>query len=128
MSTNAPATVYFSDMAYAAYESGQTLPAKMKRQLEASGLAAKVKGKSVAIKIHVGADLGYSTIPPVFMRILAEFIQRSGGDCFFVDHYIADRRPHLRGYTAESIGAPVLEASGHLGKYIYEIGVDYKTF
>ena len=128
MANNTPSAVYFSDMSYTAYEAQQTLPARMKRQLAASGLGGKVKGKSVAIKIHVGSDLGYTTIPPVFMRILAEFIQSNGGDCFFVDHYIASRRPEQRGYTAESLGAPVLEASGHLGKYIYTLPVDFHTF
>ena len=128
MANKAPSTVYFSDMAYAAYEAKQTLPAKLGRQLAASGLGGKVRGKSVAIKVHVGADLGYSTIPPVFMRVLAEFVKENGGDCFFVDHYIASRRPELRGYTAESLGAPVLEGCGHLGKYYYTKKVDYKAF
>ena len=128
MAKKPPSTVYFSDMAYAAYEPGQTLPAKLRRQLASSGLGDKVDGKSVAIKIHVGANLGYTTIPPIFMRVLAEFIQQNGGDCFFVDHYIASRRPEQRGYTAESLGAPVLEGCGHLGKYIYTKDVDYKSF
>jgi uncharacterized Fe-S center protein len=120
--------VYFSDMAYAAYEANQTLPRKMERQLEASGLGDKVKGKNIAIKIHVGSEIGYSTIPPVFMRLLADFVKAHGGNCFFTDHYIAERHPEHRGYTQESIGAPIVEASGHLGKYIYTKEVSWKTF
>jgi uncharacterized Fe-S center protein len=120
--------VYFSDMAYAAYEASQTLPRKMERQLEASGLGDKVKGKSVAIKIHVGSEIGYSTIPPVFMRLLADFVKAHGGNCFFTDHYIAQRHPEHRGYTQESIGAPIVEAAGHLGKYIYTKEINWKTF
>ncbi|MDR1892758.1 MAG: DUF362 domain-containing protein [Oscillospiraceae bacterium] len=123
-----PSTVYFSDMAYSAYEAGQTLPKKMERQLDKSGLGERVRGKSVAIKIHVGAELGYSTIPPVFLRLLATFVTDRGGNPFFVDHYIASRHPEQRGYTQESLGAPVLEAAGHLGKYLYEMPVDFKTF
>jgi uncharacterized Fe-S center protein len=120
--------VYFSNMAYSAYEADQTLPRKMGRQLEASGLGDKVTGKSVAVKIHVGSELGYSTIPPVFMRILAAFVKEHGGNCFFVDHYIASRHPEHRGYTQESLGAPVLEAAGHLGKYLYTKEAAYKSF
>ena len=123
-----PSKVYFSDMAYSAYEADQTLPRKLGRQLKASGLAKKVKNKKVAIKIHVGSGIGYTTIPPVFMRVLASFIKDSGGDCFFTDHYIAHRHPEQRGYTQESLGAPVIEASGHLGKYIYTKEVEWKTF
>ena len=120
--------VYFSDMAYSMYEPDQTLPRRLERQLKASGLAKKVKNKKVAIKIHVGSNIGYSTIPPVFMRLAASFVKDSGGDCFFTDHYIADRHPERRGYTQESLGAPVIEAAGHLGKYLYTREVDWKTF
>jgi uncharacterized Fe-S center protein len=120
--------VYFSDMAFSAYEADQTLPRKMERQLRASGLAKKVKNKKVAIKVHVGSGVGYSTIPPVFMRLLATFVKEGGGDCFFTDHYIADRHPEYRGYTQESLGAPIIEAAGHLGKYIYTKEVDWRTF
>jgi uncharacterized Fe-S center protein len=120
--------VYFSDMAYSAYEADQTLPRKLVRQLEASDLGNKVRGKSVAIKIHVGSEIGYSTIPPVFMRLLAEFVKSQGGNCFFTDHYIALRHPEQRGYTQESIGAPIVEAAGHLGKYLYTREVDWKDF
>ena len=121
-------TVYFSNMAYSAYEADQTLPCKLVRQLKVSGLGKKVKNKKVAIKIHVGSEIGYSTIPPVFMRLLADFIKENGGDCFFTDHYIASRHPERRGYTQESIGAPIIEAAGHLGKYLYAKEVDWKTF
>jgi uncharacterized Fe-S center protein len=82
----------------------------------------------VCIKIHVGSNVGYSTIPPVFMRILSDFVKEHGGDCFFTDHYIESRHPENRGYTKESIGAPILEGCGHLGKYIYTLDFDYKTF
>jgi uncharacterized Fe-S center protein len=63
----------------------------------------------------------------VFFRLLSEFVKEHGGNCFFGDHYIEERHPEYRGYTRESVGAPVLEAAGHLGKYIYTIDADYKT-
>ena len=120
--------VYFSDMAYSAYEADQTLPRKLERQLKASGLGKKLKNKKTAIKIHVGSEIGYSTIPPVFMRILAAFVKDHGGDCFFTDHYISHRHPENRGYTQESLGAPIVEGAGHLGKYLYTKEVDWKSF
>jgi uncharacterized Fe-S center protein len=120
--------VYFSNMAYSAYESDQTLPRKFQRQLEKTGLGDKLKDKNVAVKIHVGSEIGYTTIPPVFMRLLAQFVKDHGGNCFFTDHYIASRHPEHRGYTQESLGAPVLESAGHLGKYLYTKDVDFKSF
>ena len=55
-------------MAYSRYEADQTLPAKFERLLKKSGLGEKVKGKKVAIKMHVGSGITFSTIHPVFVK------------------------------------------------------------
>lgn len=65
--------VLFAPMSFNRFDADQTLPARFKRLLEASTLAEIVKKKSVAIKMHVGDNLTYSTIPPVFVRILVDF-------------------------------------------------------
>ena len=123
-----PSTVLFAPMAFSRYDADQTLPAKFKRLLPLTGLAGKVNGKTVAIKMHVGDHLGYSTIPPVFIRILVAFIKENGGDCIITDHYIQGRHPENRGYTEATLGCPILEACGHLGRYVYNRTVDYKSF
>ena len=89
--------VLFAPMAYARYEASQTLPAKFDRLLKKRGLAEKVAGKTVAIKMHVGSGITYSTIPPVFVRKLVDFIHNAGGDCFITDHYVYKRHPEQRG-------------------------------
>ncbi|MBP7402431.1 MAG: DUF362 domain-containing protein [Clostridia bacterium] len=123
-----PATVLFSPNSFDAYEADQTLPARFVRILETSGLASRVKGKSVAIKMHVGSSIGYSTIPPVFVRKLVEYIKTAGGDCFITDHYISDRHPASRGYGEDVLGCPVLDGCGYLEKYYYTKPVDFKGF
>ncbi len=120
--------VLFAPMAFTRYEASQTLPEKFTRLLKKSGLSEKVNGKKVCIKMHVGSGIGYSTIPPVFARKLADFIKESGGECFFTDHYVASRHPENRGYTEEALGAPVIDDCGYFGKYFYTKEVDYKTF
>ena len=75
-----PSNVLFAPMAYTRYEASQTLPEKFSRLLEKSGLGDKVNGKSVAIKMHVGSGITYSTIPPVFVRKLVDFVHKHGGD------------------------------------------------
>ncbi|MGI6203290.1 MAG: DUF362 domain-containing protein [Eubacteriales bacterium] len=119
--------VLFAPVAYSRYEESQTLPAKFDRLLEASGLAERVKDKSVAIKMHVGCGTSYSTIPPVFVRKLVNFVKKNGGNCFITDHYIASRNPGMRGYTEEYVGAPVIDACGYFGKYYYTKEVDYRS-
>ena len=123
-----PGKVLFSSMAYARYEAGQTLPAKFERMLKQSGLAEKVNGKKVAIKMHIGDGVTYSTIPPVFVRSLVKFVQDSGAECFITDHYVYRRHPERRGYTADNLGCPVLDDCGYFGKYYYTKEVDFKSF
>ena len=43
--------------------------------------------------------MNYSTIPPVFVRKLVDFIKSNKGDCFITDHYVYRRHPERRGYT-----------------------------
>ena len=119
--------VLFAPMKYARYEATQTLPAKFGRMLEKSPLGDMVNGKKVAIKMHVGDGITYSTIPPVFITILVDYIHKHGGDCFITDHYISSRHPERRGYTEANLGCPILESTGYMGKYFYEKDVDYKT-
>ncbi len=120
--------VLFAPMAFTRYESSQTLPEKFSRLLKQTGLSEKVKGKTVAIKMHVGSGITYSTIPPVFVRKLVDFIRENGGDCFITDHYVYQRHPEQRGYTESNLGCPVLDDCGYFGKYYYEKDVDFKTF
>jgi len=120
--------VLFSPMAFSKYEASQTLPEKFSRLLDKSGLAAKVKGKTVAIKMHVGAGVTYSTIPPVFVRKLVKFIKDNGGNCFITDHGVYGRHPEERGYTESNLGCPVLDDCGFLNKYFYTKDVDFKGF
>ena len=122
------ATVLFAPMAYSRYESSQTLPVKFDRLLKKSGLGEKVNGKKVAIKMHVGDNVGYSTIPPIFVRKLVSFIKENGGDCFITDHYVYRRHPEVRGYTESNLGCPVLDDCGYFGKYFYTKDVSFKTF
>ena len=118
--------VKFSSMAFSHWDVNETLPAKFKRLLENSDLAGRINGKSVAIKMHVGGNLNYSTIPPVFVRILVDYVKKSGAKCFITDHYVSGRHPEERGYTSSTLGCEVLEGAGFFGKYFYTHEVDFK--
>ena len=118
--------VKFSSMAYSKWDANETLPAKFKRMLEGSDLAGRIKDKSVAIKMHVGGHLNYSTIPPVFVKILVDYVKKSGARCFITDHYIHGRNPGDRGYTASNLGCEILEGAGFFDRYFYTHKVDFK--
>ncbi|MDR0841157.1 MAG: DUF362 domain-containing protein [Christensenellaceae bacterium] len=119
--------VLFAPMGFSRYDIDQTLPSRFERLLQKSELGDMVQGKTVAIKIHVGDRMTFSTIPPVFLRILVNFVQAHGGDCFICDHAIAERQPENRGYTQSTLGCPVLDDCGHLNKYYYTKQVELRT-
>ena len=85
-----------------------------------------VRGKSVAIKMHVGRRIGYSTIPALFVRDLVRKLHELDARPFITDQSVADAR--VRGYTEELLGCPIVDVCGLLGKYYYEKSVSYRDF
>ena len=120
-------TVYFASAQVASLEAGSTLPAKFGRLLAKHKLAKLVAGKSVAIKIHFGGDIGFTTIHPLFIGILVKAVKDAGGRPFLTDGSPALAGARTRGYTEEVIGCPVLPAAGFNEKYLYTKKVSFKT-
>lgn len=56
----------------------QTLPGKLDVILERLDFADKLKDKKVCVKMHLGGNVGYSTIHPVFVRRIVSFIKAAG--------------------------------------------------
>ena len=52
-----------------------TLPARFVRLLKQLGVADQIKGKTIAIKMHVGGNFGYSTIHPLFVKLLVDHLK-----------------------------------------------------
>ncbi len=60
--------VFFGSPRQTRLEAKETLPAKLDMILDRLHLRDRVKGETVAIKMHTGNNIGYSTIHPVFVR------------------------------------------------------------
>lgn len=118
--------ILFSSVEYDKYDSDVTLPAKFGRLVDQMGLQDVVKGKLTAIKMHVGRNIGYSTIPPLFVRILIDKLKSYGAKVYVTDQTVTDAR--VRGYTEEFLGAPIVDVCGVTGKYYYEKNVEFRTF
>jgi uncharacterized Fe-S center protein len=121
------ATVHFASVAYDRPEADATLPARFMRVLARYPLAKIVKGKRVALKMHLGGELGYSTIPPLFVRLLVQALTKAGGQVFVTDNHSALGEAVARGYTPEVLGAPIIPATGLADRYFYPVPVEYKT-
>lgn len=96
--------VYFTDVSVKGLEAEKTLPFKFTRLLEKTNLAQLVKGKKICIKMHFGGNVGFTTIHPVFVRFLVQFLKKSGAKSVFIADGSA-RGAELRGYTRKSLGA-----------------------
>ena len=118
--------VLFATVKFEKYESRNTLPAKFERLIEKTGIKNVVKGKNVAIKMHVGRGIGFTTIHPMFVKILIDKVKEYGGKPYVTDQTVSGGAS--RGYTAEALGAPVVDVCGIMDKYFYPKEVDFRSF
>ncbi len=111
--------VYYGDPRQARLEGNETLPAKLDLILDKLQLRDRVKGEFVALKLHVGNKIGYSTIHPVFVRKVVKAILDGGGKPFVVDVDWDVEGSTERGYTTETLGCPIIPVGGPTDKYNY---------
>ena len=111
--------VYFGSARQARLEAKETLPAKLDLILERLNLRERVKGETVALKMHTGNNLGYSTVHPVFVRKIVQAVKEGGGKVFVTDVNWDARGAEERGYSSETIGCPVFPTAGPDEKYFY---------
>ncbi len=118
--------VLFSSVDYDKLDAKQTLPSRFERLIDAMGLKDVVDGKWTAVKMHVGRNIGVTTIHPLYVKILIDKLKSYGAKPFITDQVIEDARS--RGYTEEFLGVPIVPVCGTMSKYVYEKGVDFRTF
>jgi len=126
MSSNAPPVVTFASSKVKELRRHATLPVKFEKMLSSYPLDAMLRDKSVAIKIHVGNDIGYTTIHPLFIRILVSAIKQAGGKPFITDGSGSLHNAVARGYTEEVLGAPLIPAAGIANSYAYARTLNFR--
>jgi len=125
--------VKFASVNFKKMEADATLPAKFRRMLESLPLKEMVDGKSVALKMHLGGNMGYTTIHPLFVRILVKALKDSGGDVFITDLYHRNnddfgiRGAAKRGYMENIVGCKLIPVAGIEDKYYYSKKVNFKS-
>jgi len=120
--------VFFASAHVKEPEADATLPAKLRRILEKIDLKNICRDDYVPIKIHLGANLGYTTIHPVFIRVLVEELKKAGGKPFIVEgsfQQVYDAA--ARGYTSETLGCPIVAAGGPYGTNIIKQEIGYRS-
>ncbi len=100
-------------------EANETLPAKLDLIIDRLALRDRVWDEIVAIKMHTGNNLSYSTAHPVFIRKVVQAVKDGGGKPFVVDLDWDVREAERRGYSTEVLGCPVYPLSGLKDGYHY---------
>lgn len=118
--------ILFASVDYQKYDAAATLPAKFERLLDRTALKNAVKDKWTVIKMHLGRNIGYSTIHPLFIKILVDKLKEYGAKVYITDNEITNAK--TRGYSEDFLGAPIVPVCGVTGKYYIEEKVDFKTF
>mgnify|MGYP005844190251 CR=1 FL=1 len=121
-----PSTVYLAPAKVKRLAAEDTLPAKFQRMLDRFDLKGMFDGRRVAIKMHVGGHLGYTTIHPLFVRFLVQAVKNAGGWPFLTDGSFSVPGAVARGYTQEVLGAPIYPVAGAQDRYYYEKPIGYR--
>jgi hypothetical protein len=119
--------VFFGSARQARLEAKETLPAKLDLILDQLHVRDRVKDETVAIKMHTGNNIGYSTVHPVFVRKVVQAVKDGGGKPFVADVNWDVRGAEERGYSTETLGCPVYPAAGPDDKYCYAHTRPYKN-
>ncbi len=119
--------VFFGSARQARLEANETLPAKLDLILDQLHVRDRVKDETVAIKMHTGNNIGYSTVHPVFVRKVVQAVKDGGGKPFVADVNWDVRGAEERGYSTETLGCPVYPAAGPDDKYCYAHTQPYKN-
>ncbi len=118
--------VYWGSPHQTQLDAKETLPAKLDLILEKLDLRRRVKDHRVAIKMHLGFDLGYSTLHPVLVRRVVEAVIEGGGKPFVTDLARSETGAHKRGYSAETLGCPIYPATGFDEKWFTTHSYEYR--
>ncbi len=119
--------VHFASSKVSKLSAEATLPAKFTRMLDEFDLKAMFGEKRVAVKIHVGGYLSYTTIHPLFLRLFIAKLREAGADPFLTDGSFSVAEAKARGYTEEVVGAPIQPVAGVMDKYFVTKDIGYRT-
>ena len=86
------------------------------------------KKDKIAIKMHLGFQDGYQTIPVFFVRRIVEALKKTGGYPFITDTSTAVYNAVNRGYTQETCGCPIIPVAGVKDGYSTPVEINFRGF
>ena len=119
--------VYFGSVQHGKASRFASLAAKFDKIVELLLEQTPIEKKDkVAIKMHLGFNDGYQTIPVFFVRRLVEAVKKKGGYPLITDNPTAVYNAVSRGYTQETCGCPIIPVAGVKDGYVTSVEVNYR--
>jgi len=121
------AKVYFGSIQQGQDAVFTALAAKVDKIIKLLDFSTIEKRDKVAIKMHLGFQDGYQTVPVFFVRRIVKAVKHAGGWPFVTDNPTAVYNAVDRGYTQETCGCPIIPAAGVKDGYTHSVNVNYKN-
>lgn len=110
--------VYFLPVQVKRIEGKHSLLARYEKLLKKLITREMVEDRSVAIKMHLGGQYGFTHIHPAFVTRMVSRVKECGGRPFVTDHRVDNR---MAGLIPEAIGCPIYHGSGLKDRYFYKV-------
>ncbi|UCE96906.1 MAG: DUF362 domain-containing protein [Candidatus Bathyarchaeota archaeon] len=121
------ADVYFGSIQQGQEALFAALAAKVERIIELLDFSTIEKRDKVAIKMHLGFQDGFQTVPVFFVRRVVQAIKDVGGWPFITDNPTSVYNAAARGYTQETCGCPLIPAAGVKDGYTCKSKINYRN-
>ncbi|MHA1397433.1 MAG: DUF362 domain-containing protein [Candidatus Heimdallarchaeaceae archaeon] len=121
------AKVYFGSIQHGRNSAFASFTVKVDRIVEMLLDETPIEKKDkVAIKMHLGFNDGYQTIPVFFVRRIVEAVKNRGGYPFVTDNPTSVYNAVYRGYTQETCGCPIVPIAGIKDGYTTPVEINFK--
>jgi uncharacterized Fe-S center protein len=97
---------------------------KLEKILDLLDFSTLEKKDKVAVKMHLGFNDGYQTVPVFFVRRIVEAIKKQGAFPYITDNPTSVYNAANRGYTQETCGCPLIPIAGVKDGYATEKEID----
>ncbi|MHA2364504.1 MAG: DUF362 domain-containing protein [Candidatus Hodarchaeales archaeon] len=122
-----PSKVYYGSIAHGVAARFASFASKVDKIVENLDLSTIDKKDKVCIKMHLGFNDGYQTIPVFFVRRIVQAIKKFSKNVFITDNPTAVFNAVDRGYTQETCGCPIIPIAGVKDNYTVEQKINYRN-
>ncbi len=123
--SSGPSNVYFGSVIAGNTARWAAFGAKVDEVVKKLNFKTIDKKDKVAIKMHLGFNDGYQTVPVFFVRRIVKAVKAAGGYPFITDNPTAVYNAVERGYTQETCGCPIIPVAGVKDGYTYDFDVNF---